>query len=585
MNDELNYYFVYGNDMDDVIRGYRTLTGKSQIMPKWAMGFWQSRERYKTQDELLANLKEFRKRHIPIDNIILDWRYWTDDSWGTHEFDKSRFPNPKAMLDSIHAMNAKMMISVWPKFYYTTEYYKEFDREGWMYRQAVKDSIRDWVGKGYIGSFYDAYSAGARKLFWKQINEKLYSLGIDSWWMDASEPDIRSCSDIDYRKKLCGPTALGSSTQYFNAYALMNADAIYNGQRGVDNNKRVFLLTRSGYAGLQRYSTATWSGDIGTRWEDMKSQISAGLNFAVSGIPYWTMDIGGFSVEKRYEKGQFEFDKTGRENADYKEWRELNTRWYQFGAFCPLFRSHGQFPYREVWNIAPEGHPAYNTILYYTKLRYNLMPYIYSLAGMTYFNDYTIMRPLVMDFTADTRVNNIGDEYMFGPALLVAPVYEYGARQRQVYFPAGSGWYDFYTGKHLSGGQKLMVAAPYEHIPLFIREGAIIPYGPDMEYSNQKQPSEITLYVYAGKDGKFTLYEDEGVNYNYEKGKYAQISFSYDNKKRELTIGNRNGDFLGMLKERTFNIIFATKDKPQPFDLKAKGILVKYNGKQQTVKL
>ena len=213
------------------------------------------------------------------------------------------------------------------------------------------------------------------------------------------------------------------------------------------------------------------------------------------------------------------------------------------------------------------------------------MPYIYSLAGMTYFNDYTIMRPLVMDFTADTRVNNIGDEYMFGPALLVAPVYEYGARQRQVYFPAGSGWYDFYTGKHLSGGQKLMVAAPYEHIPLFIREGAIIPYGPDMEYSNQKQPSEITLYVYAGKDGKFTLYEDEGVNYNYEKGQYAQISFSYDNKKRQLTIGNRNGDFPGMLKKRIFNIIFATKDKPQPFDLKAKGILVKYDGKQQTVKL
>ena len=217
-------------------------------------------------------------------------------------------------------------------------------------------------GKGYIGSFYDAYSADARKLFWKQINEKLYSLGIDAWWMDASEPDIQSCSDINYRKKLCGPTALGSSTQYFNAYALMNADAIYNGQRGVDHNKRVFLLTRSGYAGLQRYSTATWSGDIGTRWEDMKSQISAGLNFAVSGIPYWTMDIGGFCVEKRYEKGQFEFDRTGRENADYKEWRELNTRWYQFGAFCPLFRSHGQFPYREVWNIAPEGHPAYNTI-------------------------------------------------------------------------------------------------------------------------------------------------------------------------------------------------------------------------------
>lgn len=585
MSNELNYYFVYGANMDEVISGYRTLTGKAQIMPKWAMGFWQSRERYTSQDELLTTLKEFRERHIPIDNIVLDWRYWKDDAWGTHDFDKTRFPDPKGMIDSIHAMHAKMMISVWPKFYHTTEHYKEFDRNGWMYRQAVKDSIRDWVGKGYIGSFYDAYSKDARKLFWKQINEKLYSLGIDAWWMDASEPDIQSCADMDYRKKLCEPTALGPSTQYFNAYALMNAEAIYDGQRGVEPDKRVFLLTRSGYAGLQRYSTATWSGDIGTRWEDMKAQISAGLNFAVSGIPYWTMDIGGFCVERRYENGQLEFDYTGKENADYKEWRELNTRWYQFGAFCPLYRAHGQFPYREVWNIAPEGHPAYNSILYYTKLRYNLMPYIYSLAGMTHFNDYTIMRPLVMDFTADTNVNSISDEYLFGPALLVAPVYKYGARQREVYFPKNCGWYDFYTGEYLSGGQKQQVAAPYERLPLFVREGAIIPYGPDMQYSDEKAPAEITLYVYAGKNGKFTLYEDEGVNYNYEKGKYAAILFSYNDATRELIVEQRIGDFPGMLKERIFNVVFVDKDKAQPFDLKAKGVVIKYNGNQQTLKL
>ena len=354
---------------------------------------------------------------------------------------------------------------------------------------------------------------------------------------------------------------------------------------GVEPDKRVFLLTRSGFAGLQRYSTATWSGDIATRWEDMKAQISAGLNFAVSGIPYWTMDIGGFCVENRYVAGQMEFNKTGRENADYKEWRELNTRWYQFGAFCPLFRAHGQYPYREVWNIAPAGHPCYNSIVYYTKLRYNMMPYIYSLAGMTYFNDYTIMRPLVMDFTADANVNNIGDQFMFGSALMVAPVYEYGARSREVYFPASCGWYDFYSGKYVDGGQKLTVDAPYERIPLYVCEGAIVPYGPDMQYSDEKPASEITLYVYTGKDGAFTLYEDEGVNYNYEKGQYATIPFAYNDAEGTLVIGDRTGDFPGMLKERTFNVVKVSKDRPQPFDLKAKGTTVKYDGKAQTVKL
>ncbi|WP_321332265.1 TIM-barrel domain-containing protein [uncultured Bacteroides sp.] len=585
MGDEINYYFVYGTSMDEVISGYRELTGKSPVMPKWAMGYWQSRERYKTQKEILSTLKEFRRRRIPIDNIVLDWNYWPEDAWGSHRFDKTRFPDPKGMIDSIHAMHAKIMISVWPKFYITTEHYKEFDRKGWMYQQAVKDSIRDWVGPGYIGSFYDAYSAGARKLFWKQLQDNLYSLGIDAWWMDASEPNVRDCTDMAYRKELCGPTALGPSTKYFNAYALMNAEAIYDGQRGVNPDQRVFLLTRSGFAGLQRYSTATWSGDIATRWEDMKAQISAGLNFSMSGIPYWTMDIGGFCVEKRYESGQHAYDRTGKENADYKEWRELNTRWYQFGAFAPLFRTHGQFPYREVWNIAPENHPAYRSILYYTKLRYNLMPYIYSLAGMTYFNDYTIMRALVMDFEKDTKVNDIGDQYMFGPSLMVCPVYTYGAREREVYFPETCGWYDFYTGKYIGGGERMMVPAPYGRIPLYVRAGAIIPYGPDMQYSDEKPAEKITLYVYAGQNGAFTLYEDEGVNYNYEKGSYATIPFTYDETSCSLTIGQRKGEFRGMLREREFNVVVVTRTRPQAFDLKANGQLVKYNGTELTVKL
>lgn len=518
MTKQLDYYFIAGDDMDEVISGYRTLTGKSPVMPKWAMGYWQSRERYKTSAELIGTLKEFRDRQIPIDNIVQDWSYWPEDAWGSHDFDKSRFPDPKAMVDSIHAMNGRLMISVWPKFYASTEHYKQFDKNGWMYQQAIKDSIRDWIGPGYIGSFYDAYSADARKLFWKQMQDKLYVLGIDAWWMDASEPNIRDCTDIDYRKALCGPTALGSSTEFFNAYALMNAEAIYDGQRGVDNDKRVFLLTRSGFAGLQRYSTATWSGDIATRWEDMKAQISAGLNFSMSGIPYWTMDIGGFCVENRYVAGQEVWNKTRTENADYKEWRELNTRWYQFGAFCPLYRAHGQYPFREIWNIAPENHPAYQSVVYYTKLRYKLMPYIYSMAGMTYFDDYTIMRPLVMDFTADTQVNNIGDEFMFGPAFLVAPVYRYGDRTRDMYFPACEGWYDFYTGKFQEAGVQASVAAPYERIPLYVRAGSIVPFGPDMQYSDEKPASDIKLYVYQGADGTFTLYEDEGTNYNYEKG-------------------------------------------------------------------
>lgn len=584
MQSQQDYYFVYGESMDDVISGYRQLTGTASILPKWAWGYWQSRERYKTQDELLEVVAKYRELGIPLDNIVQDWFYWKEDQWGSHEFDPSRFPDPKGMVDSVHALNARIMISVWPKFYANTEHFKEFDDKGWMYRLAVEDSIRDWVGPGYVGSFYDAYSPEARKLFWKQMEQHLFPLGFDAWWMDASEPNIRDCTDIQYRKDLITPTALGPSTQYFNAYGLMNAEAIYDGQRSVDPDKRVFLLTRSGFAGQQRYSTVTWSGDIGTGWEDLKAQISAGLNFSASGIPFWSMDIGGFCVQDRFVNGQQLFDASGVENNDLKEWRELNTRWFQFGAFAPLYRAHGQWPLREIYNLAPNSHPAYKSIVYYTKLRYDLMPYIYSLAGMVHFNDYTIMRPLAMDFTDDMNVFNISDQYMFGPSIMVAPVYEYGARNREVYLPENEVWYDLYTGATVPAGN-IVANAPYERMPLFVKGGAILPIGPEIQWTGENPGGAITVFVYEGADGQFALYEDEGTNYNYEKGNFSIIPFDWDNSNSTLTIGSRKGNFAGMPQRRQFNIVKVDKDHPTGLSRDVTALPITYDGSPVTLKL
>jgi alpha-D-xyloside xylohydrolase len=577
MGQELDYYFIRGEDMDGVISGYRSITGKAQIMPQWAYGFWQSRERYRTQDEIVRTLSEFRRRGIGIDNIVQDWFYWRENQWGSHEFDPERFPDPEKMVRDIHNMNAHIMISVWPKFYHNTGHFKEFDQNGWMYRLAVEDSIRDWVGSGYIGSFYDAYAEGARILFWEQMNEHLFSLGIDAWWMDASEPDILSNASLEYRKKLSGPTALGPSTEFLNTYSLVNAEAIYAGQRKVAPNQRVYLLTRSGFAGLQRYSTASWSGDIGTRWEDMKAQISAGLNFALSGIPYWTMDIGGFCVEHRYVNA-----KEGSE--DLEEWRELNTRWYQFGSFLPIYRAHGQFPYREAFHIAPDDHPAYRSIVRYNKMRYHLMPYIYSVGGQIHFDDYTLMRALVMDFPEDPEVKDIGDQFMFGPGLMVCPVYRYKAREREVRLPGSGGWYDIYSGKHMDGGQNRVVAAPYEQIPVYAKAGSIIPLGPEIQYVGEKPDAPVTIFVYGGADGSFTLYEDEGVNYNYERGAFSTIEFAYNDKEGSLIIGERKGSFEGMAENRQFNVVLVDQDKPLPlaYDV-ATDHSVNYSGNAITI--
>ncbi|MFX1703986.1 glycoside hydrolase family 31 protein [Chitinophaga sp. CC14] len=559
---QVDYYFVYGNNMDEVISGYRSLTGKAPIVPKWALGFWQSRERYKTQEELLNAVAEFRKRKIPIDNIVLDWSYWREAEWGSQEFDEKRFPSPDSMIDLLHKKyNTQIMISVWPKFYDGISAYHEFDKKGWLYKRNIADQQKDWIGKGYVSTFYDAFNNAARKGFWELINEKIYSKGIDAWWMDASEPDIVSNVNPEKRKLQMTPTALGSAAEFLNAYPLQNAKGIYEGQRSTDPDKRVFLLTRSGFAGSQRYAAAIWSGDIGSTWNDMKAQIAAGANFSMSGLPYWTMDIGGFVVPRKFENP---------DAAGLEEWRELMTRWSQFGAFVPLFRSHGQFPYREVFNTAPEDHPAYESFLYYDKLRYRLLPYIYSLAGWTYHNDYTIMRGLAMDFATDTAVLNITDQYMFGPSLLINPVYEYRQTKRALYLPRSAGWYDLYSGKWYAGGQKITADAPYERMPLFVKAGSIVPFGPGLQYTTEKQADTLTLNIYTGADASFNLYEDEGANYNYEKGAFSIIPVKYTQATGTVTVGDRKGSFNGMLQKRTIRINIIAPNEPRRLDLDAK---------------
>ncbi len=539
-----DFYFIAGGSPDKVISGYRKLSGKAPVMPKWALGFWQSRERYSTQEDLVGTLAEFRRRHIPVDNIVQDWQYWKDDQWGSHQFDESRYPDPEAMLDSVHAMHGRFMISVWPKFYTNTDNYKELKAAGYAYTHAEEDGLEDWLG--HKQSFYDAYAEGGRKMFWDQMDRNLYSKfgrKIDAWWMDASEPNLRDCLPMDYFKWLITPNALGSSTEYLNAYALVNAQAIYEGQCSVDPDKRVFLLTRNGFAGLQRYSTASWSGDIGTSWEDFRMQAAAGLNYSMSGIPFWGMDIGGFSVMSKFY-----------DSANAPEWQELQTRWHQAGTFVPLFRTHGQWPRRELWNIAPEGSKAYESILYYMKLRYRLMPYIYSLTGAVHFEDATIMRALAMDYPHDPEVRDLSDQWLFGPAIMVCPVFEYKATSRSVYFPEGT-WYDFYTGERIEGGRRITVDAPYERIPLYVRAGSIIPMGPDMEWTDEKPLEEVTLMVYPGANSDFTLYEDDGLTYGYERGEYAVTRIHWNNAVGKADIGPREGSYPGMPEGRTYKVV------------------------------
>jgi alpha-D-xyloside xylohydrolase len=415
-------------------------------------------------------------------------------------------------------------------------------------------------------------------MFWSQIDRELFKKGVDAWWMDASEPDLMSVPNLEGHRARMVPTGLGKPSNGINLYALATAQAVYEGQRRAAPDQRVFNLTRSGYAGQQRYGATTWSGDITSTWTALARQIPAGLGFSISGNPYWTMDTGGFSVPSR-------FAARNAKPEDVDEWRELNTRWFEFATFVPLLRLHGEFPYREIWQFGGEGSPAYRAMVDFDRLRYRLMPYLYSVAGAVTQDGATMMRPLAMDFPDDPTVRSLPDEYMFGPTFLVSPVVHYRQRVRPVVLPKGL-WYDFWTGRVIEGGRTVEAAAPYNRIPLYVRAGSIVPFGPEIQYATEKPADPITLLVYTGADGQFSLYEDDGLTNAYERGEFARIPLTWSERTHTLTIGGRAGSFKGMLSSRTFRVAFVSPGNPVPFsfDLPAARTVV-YSGAPVQVRL
>ena len=524
----VDYYFMFGPTADGVIQDYRELTGEAPMMGRWLWGFWQCKERYASQKELIDVVTEYRKRGVPIDGVIQDWQYWKLDTWGSHEFDSTRYPDPAAMVKTLHGMNAHVLISVWPKFDLVTQNFKELEHAGAFYSPMLPSVYPKGQQK-----WYDPFNRNGRRIYWKQISKRLFKLGIDGWWLDATEPELSG----KWGEFRTFRTAAGPGATAFNAYPLMTTTGVYEGQRAETDEKRVCILTRSAYAGQQRNAAITWSGDIRGNWDVFAKQISAGLNFCISGIPYWNTDIGGFFGGKTTDK----------------RYQELFTRWFQFGAFNPMFRVHGSGVGKELWRWDEPTQKIWET---YVRLRYRLLPYIYSVSWQVTSAGGTMMRPVMMDFANDPNALDVGDQYLFGPGVMVSPVTREGATSRSVYLPGQNAWYDFWTGKREAGGRRVEAAAPIQTMPLYVRAGAIVPLGPVVQYVAEKPADPIEVRVYRGADGEFTLYEDEGDNYNYEKGAHATVLLTWNEAAGTLTIGARKGKFPGMLKERTFRVVF-----------------------------
>jgi len=531
--DAIDYYFMYGPELDDVIAGYRNLTGAAPMFGKWAWGLWQCKNAYSSQAELTNVVNSYRADNIPLDSIIQDWQWWWNinntsqgNAWGSHIFYAPEYPDPTNLMTMLHTANAHTIISVWARFDVGITNALELASVGGLFTNVLNN-----VAPAGKGQWYDPFNAAARSVYWSQISQHIFSTGFDGWWFDASEPEL-SGNWGEFRSY---NTAAGPGAKVFNAYPLMHTTTAYQGQRAQTSNKRVFILTRSAYAGQQRNAAVTWSGDIGSTFAVLANQIAAGLNFSISGVPYWNTDTGGFN------------DNSPTNTA----YAEIFTRWFQFSAFCPMLRIHGNHA-KEIYNFPS----ATQTILInYDQLRYHLLPYIYSVSWQVTSAGYTMMRPLVMDFRTDTNVFNIKNQFMSGPALMACPVTTANATVRSVYLPAGTTWYDFWTGTTNAGGQTISAAAAIDTMPIYVRAGSILPYGPDIQYATQSV-DPIELRVYRGANGSFTLYEDEGDNYNYETGSYATIPFTWNEATQTLTIGARQGSFPGMLNSRTFHIVW-----------------------------
>ena len=555
VGDGIDYYFMYGGNADSVIAHMRQLTGQAPMFPLWTYGYWQSKERYKSQEETVGVVKKYRDLGVPLDGIIQDWQYWGDNyHWNAMEFLNEEFPNPQKMVDDIHALNAHIIISIWSSFGPKTQPYKELEKDNMLFNFSTwpQSGKSDWPPNMDYPSgvrVYDPYNPKARDIYWKYLKKGLFSLGIDGWWMDSTEPDHLDITPKDFDEK----TYLGSFRKVRNAFPLMTVGGVYKHMREATSDKRVFILTRSAFAGQQRYAANTWSGDTEASWKTLKDQISSGLNFSLTGIPYWNSDIGGFFI--------WEF----KDKLDDPEYRELYARWLQFATFTPMMRSHGADAPREIYQFGKKGEPVYDALEKYINLRYSLLPYIYSEAWQITNQQSSLMRALVMDFPNDEKVLGLNDQYMFGHSFLVAPVlksmYTEDKKEnfqqdgyRQVYLPKGTEWFDYWTGERFSGGQTIDKKAPIDILPLYVKAGSIVPVGPKVDYAEQKDWSNLKINIYPGADAEFTLYEDENDNYNYEKGAYSEIKFVWDNNKQQLTIEKRQGKFEGMIKNRSFQL-------------------------------
>lgn len=551
---EMDYYFIVGKNFDQIISGYRYLTGKAALLPRWAYGFLQSQERYETQEEILRMAQEHRSRKIGLDGLVLDWCSWEDGMWGQKSFDRERFPDVQAMTDALHESGVHFMVSIWPNMSEKCDNYKEFKRN----KKLLPAS-----------DVYDAFCEDARKLYWKQLEEGIFQYGTDAWWCDSSEPFTPEWNYLEkpepeksYEEFV--RTASGHMpAEWINAYGLVHAQGIYEGQRGSGSEKRVANLTRNGYTGQQRYGTILWSGDIEASWATYRKQIAAGLNFCAAGLPYWTLDIGAFFVKR----GMFwywagDYDK-GMDDLGYQE---LFTRWFQLGAFLPVFRSHGTDVRREMWLVDGLEGGFYQALLAANRLRYRLMPYIYSLAGAVWREDATVMRLLAFDFARDERACGIKDQFLFGRSLMVCPVtepmyfeaesrpLEGKEKTRPVYLPEGTDWYDFHTGARYEGGQMITADAPIDRIPVYVRAGSILPVAVPGDNAQETMDGKIELLVYAGTDAEYDFYEDAGDGYGYEQGEYSLTHMEWKDAQGKLIVGEPVSPAGWQGPKRTFQV-------------------------------
>jgi len=577
----VDYYFIYGKNADGVIAGMRNLTGNVPMIPLWTYGYWQSKERYKSQDELLDVVKKYRDLKVPLDGIIQDWQYWGNNyQWNAMDFISPDFLDAKKMIQDIHDMNAHLSVSIWSSFGPMTNPYREMDRKGMLFNfKTWPESGREvWPPDMNYPSgvrVYDAYNPEARNIYWKYLNKGVFSLGVDTWWMDSTEPDHLSQKPEDLDTK----TYLGSFRKVRNAYPLMTVGGVYDHQRETTSDKRVFILTRSAFAGQQRYAANTWSGDVNSSWESLRNQVPAGLNFSLTGNPNFNSDIGGFFAGVYKRNG----------GANNPMFQELYVRWLQYGTFTPMMRSHGTDVPREIYQFGKKGDVVYDAIEKFINLRYSLLPYIYSVSWDVSKNNSSFLRALSMDFSSDRKTWDINNEYLFGKSFLVAPVLnaqytpekivktdenegwnETDANKKEnsvshidfnqnkavkVYLPAGADWFDFWTDEKHKGGQEIEKSVNLQSIPLYVKAGSIVPFGPDVQYATEKKWDNLTVKIYPGADANFVLYEDEFDNYNYEKGNYTEIPFHWNEKSKTLTIDSRKGNFEGMIDKRNFTVI------------------------------